>query len=102
MTSSWRTGKTSAQRGYNHRWQKARATYLRAHPLCVMCTRAVPATVVDHKIPHEGDQALFWDTNNWQSLCKFHHDSTKQAQDKGTVRGCDASGLPLDPGHHWQ
>jgi 5-methylcytosine-specific restriction endonuclease McrA len=25
-------------------------------------------------IPHKGNEALFWDESNWQSLCKFHHD----------------------------
>lgn len=97
--------KTAAQRGYGSRWQKARATYLREHPLCVdhqQRGRIVPATVVDHKVPHRGDQALFWDSSNWQSLCKQCHDSHKQRQERGGVDvGCDLSGVPLDPGHHW-
>lgn len=70
---------SSTQRGYGSRWQRARSTYLKCHPLCVMCEREnkiVAATVVDHKVPHKGDQALFWDTaNNWQSLCAAHHNS---------------------------
>lgn len=76
---------SSAARGYNSRWQKARHTFLSRHPLCCMCSaegRVVPATVVDHKIPHRGDQQLFWDTSNWQPLCKRHHDSTKQAEER--------------------
>ena len=63
----------AAKRGYNRRWQKARKSYLEAHPLCVQCAKKgkyVRATVVDHIIPHRGDQKLFWDQNNWQSLCK--------------------------------
>ncbi|MDG3727048.1 HNH endonuclease, partial [Pseudomonas aeruginosa] len=32
---SWRTGKTSTERGYDYRWQQAREQYLRDHPLCV-------------------------------------------------------------------
>jgi 5-methylcytosine-specific restriction protein A len=68
------------QRGYDRRWQKARAAYLRENPLCVKCLDETPprdelATVVDHIIDHKGDQELFWDRNNWQSLCKRHHDS---------------------------
>ena len=39
-------------------------------------------TVVDHRIPHKGDQTLFWDTNNWQTLCKSHHDGDKQVIEK--------------------
>lgn len=97
--------KTSAQRGYGSRWQKARATFLRSNPLCVDHLKrghVVAATVVDHVLPHKGDQALFWDSGNWQSLCKLCHDSHKQRLEKGgVVVGCDLSGLPLDPFHHW-
>ena len=82
---SWRTeGMTSTQRGYGYKWQKAREGFLRSHPLCVMCEeqgRVTIATVVNHKIPHQGDQKLFWDRNNWESLCKRHHDSDAQKQD---------------------
>jgi 5-methylcytosine-specific restriction protein A len=97
--------KTAAQRGYGGRWQKARETYLRQHPLCVDHQRRgyiVPATVVDHVVPHRGDQRLFWDKSNWQSLCKTCHDSHKQRIERGgAVVGCDLAGLPVDPGHHW-
>lgn len=40
---------SSSKRGYNRQWQKARARYLKAHPLCVQCLKeghAVTATVV--------------------------------------------------------
>lgn len=103
---SWRADRRkTAQRGYGGRWQRARETYLRDHPLCVMCqeqNRLTPATVVDHKIPHRGDQALFWDQDNWASLCKVHHDGAKQREERtGIAVGCDAGGMPLDPRHHW-
>lgn len=97
---------SAAKRGYNSRWQKARATYLRHRPFCISCEqqgRNVAATVVDHIEPHRGDQELFWDTDNWQPLCKSCHDSHKQRLEKsGTVVGCDTSGMPLDPNHHWR
>ena len=86
---SWRVDKRkTAERGYGWRWQKARATFLSRpeNVLCRMCQAeglAVVATVVDHVIPHRGNQDLFWDTNNWQPLCKKHHDGTKQSIDKG-------------------
>ncbi|EMA1799432.1 HNH endonuclease [Cronobacter turicensis] len=104
---------------YGSRWDKARLTFLRANPLCVMCHRqgrAVPATVVDHIKPHKLKEALnggnpqeiakaqklFWDKANWQPLCKQHHDSTKQRIEKrGHVIGCDENGMPLDPSSHW-
>lgn len=66
----------AAKRGYGSRWQRARKKYLEAHPLCVECARQgryVKATVVDHIVPHRGDQKLFWDQSNWQSLCSYHH-----------------------------
>lgn len=78
---SWRDGRTTAERGYGGRWQKARAVFLDRNPLCIFCARngrVEVANVVDHVIPHEGDQKLFWDRSNWQSLCKPCHDSTKR------------------------
>jgi len=68
---------TAAQRGYDNKWRRSRAMFLARNPLCVKCMREgkrVPATVVDHIVPHRGDRRLFWDINNWQSLCKNHHD----------------------------
>lgn len=34
--------------------------------------------LVDHIIPHRGDQKLFWDTTNWQSACERCGNSIKQ------------------------
>ena len=72
---------SSAQRGYGERWQKARAAYLLAHPLCVCCEangRATPATMVDHAIPHQLDWAIFWKSEDWQSLCDDCNQRIKQ------------------------
>ncbi|ONH85370.1 HNH endonuclease [Thalassospira sp. MCCC 1A02803] len=76
---------TAAKRGYGSKWQKARAAFLREHPLCCQCQNegyVVAATEVDHIIPHKGDQKLFWSRSNWQSLCKTHH-SIKTAKEDG-------------------
>ncbi len=73
------------QRGYTKAWARARARFLREHPLCVMCapgTAPHAATEVDHRIPHRGDQALFWDEGNWQGGCKPAH-SAKTARENG-------------------
>lgn len=59
--------------------------FLAAHPLCVRCQsegKIVPATVVDHIIPHRGDQKLFWDQKNWQPLCKSCHDTKTMTEDR--------------------
>lgn len=59
---------------------------------------ATEATVIDHIVPHKGDPELFFDPDNLQSLCKSHHDSTKQREELGQIVGCDAMGNPP----HWQ
>jgi 5-methylcytosine-specific restriction enzyme A len=69
---------SATRRGYGSRWRGARAAYLARHPLCGACQaqgRVVPATVVDHTVPHRGDQKLFWDQANWAVLCKRCHDA---------------------------
>ncbi|MBE0114549.1 HNH endonuclease signature motif containing protein [Klebsiella michiganensis] len=104
---------------YGSKWEKARLSFLRANPLCEMCRqqgRVTPATVVDHIEPHKLKDALksnnrtaiakaqhlFWSKENWQPLCKAHHDSTKQRMEKGgVIIGCDVNGYPLDPASHW-
>lgn len=65
------------RRGYGHKWRAVRAQFLRRNPLCVECLKRgkiAPATVVDHIIPHRGDEKLFWEERNWQALCKVCHD----------------------------
>jgi 5-methylcytosine-specific restriction protein A len=82
---SWRTSDMGGTaRGYGYRWQQARARHLDSHPLCVMCEaehKVTAATVVDHRIAHRGDQELFWDESNWQSLCASHHSGDKQREE---------------------
>ena len=59
-----------------------------------------------------GDQTLFWDESNWQSLCQPCHDRKtvgdgrwrRQSwgeQHRRRYRGCDIHGMPLDPEHPW-
>lgn len=76
---------SAASRGYDRKWRDASKAYLRQHPLCVQCKKdgfVVPAILVDHIIPHCGDQKLFWDRANWQSLCWQCH-SRKTAKEDG-------------------
>ena len=67
---------SARERGYDGQWQEARRLFLHDHPDCVFC--GYPATVVDHVIPHRGDELVFWDRGNWQPLCKPYHDQRKQ------------------------
>jgi hypothetical protein len=53
------------------------------------------ATVVDHIDAHHRDHEKFWDTGNWQSLCKHHHDSTKQRQERVGLRGDGDQKVPV-------
>lgn len=64
--------------------------------MCQAEGRITAASVVDHIVPHKGDQALFWDVEgNWQALCKLHHDSQKQREERGTaVQAIGEDGWP--------
>ena len=102
MAASWRGDRrNSHERGYNYQWRKARARYLQSHPLCAYCMKqgkTEAATVVDHIVKHSGNQDLFWDESNWQALCKLHHDSTKQREEKRQVKSVQigADGYPIE------
>lgn len=74
----------STKRLYDADWRRARAAFLIQNPFCEECKKdkqLTPATVVDHRIPHKGNRALFWDKSNWQSLCKPHHDHKTATED---------------------
>lgn len=53
----------------NRRFRRLRHSYLLRHPWCAHCKKAV-ATVLDHRIPHQGNARLFWSQHNWQGLCE--------------------------------
>lgn len=69
------------------RWKALRiATFVRDGFACQMprCGKVDGDTsrlVADHKIPHRGDAALFWDPSNVHTLCKPCHDRLKQAEE---------------------
>ncbi|MCB1476619.1 MAG: HNH endonuclease [Rhodobiaceae bacterium] len=75
------------------RWQKLRWSVLvRDLFTCRMCKRIEADTsklVADHIKAHRGDEALFWDAENIQTLCKPCHDSAKQQEEQAslTTRG---------------
>jgi 5-methylcytosine-specific restriction enzyme A len=103
-STSWRTGKdSSTARGYGYKWQQERAAFLRQNPWCHRCLEEAgiderdaskalacclrqgitppPANLVDHRVPHHGDQQLFWDRKNWEPMCNRHHSSDKQREE---------------------
>ena len=80
---------SASKRGYNRRWQIVSKAYLANHPFCVRCLESgihTHATVVDHIVPHKGNQSLFWDKSNWQPLCKQCHDKKTATEDGGFGR----------------
>ena len=75
---------TRQERGYDNRWLRRSAAFLRKYPFCGMrpggrkpvmskCHNeglVTPATQTDHVTPHKGDPALFDDLGtNGQALC---------------------------------
>ena len=80
---------SASARGYGRKWQQAARSFLMENPLCA-CGCGRGAEVVDHRIPHRGDQALFWDRANWQSMTKACHDTKTAREDTLTGRRPDA------------
>lgn len=93
---------SSHKRGYGPTWQKARAGWLRAHPLCgdrhagpcdehSICLQSgliSAATDVDHIVAVDGPaDPLFWKPGNWQSLCHACHSHKTATEDGGFGRG---------------
>ena len=90
---------------YGRRWRKLRKTFLTENPLCVMCMdegRVTSAEEVDHIEQHNGNKELFYDLDNLQPLCRFHHRTIKaEIERTGKVRGTRLDGTPLDPKNPW-
>ncbi|NGO51626.1 HNH endonuclease [Allomesorhizobium camelthorni] len=60
------------------------------------------AAVVNHKVRHRGDPALFFDLENTESVCKTDHDTLIQREEaRGYTIGSDVNGRPVDPKHPW-
>lgn len=88
------------ERGYDKKWIRAADSFRWRNPYCVGCAAVYgvkrPATVVDHIVPHKGDQRLFWDPSNWQSSCNWHHSSIKRELERRYfLRQISASDLRL-------
>lgn len=68
------------------RWQRLRWSVLERDLFtCARCARVEGNTsqlVADHKVPHRGDEALFWAETNLQCLCKACHDRDKQSEER--------------------
>jgi 5-methylcytosine-specific restriction enzyme A len=59
-------------------WKAIKRHRLAAEPQCRECAvegRTEPATHVDHVEPHQGEESLFMQYENTQSLCRDHHNA---------------------------
>jgi 5-methylcytosine-specific restriction protein A len=72
-------------------WRLLRKLQLEDYPRCSEpgCDRM--ACVVDHRIPHRGNNSLFFDPANLRSMCKRCHDRKTAREDGGFGRA------PLHP-----
>jgi len=68
--------------------------------MCQQDGKDVAATVVDHVRPHKGDETLFFDSDNLQSLCAPCHGCNKQIDELG-IPQFGEDGLPISGGHEW-
>lgn len=79
-------------RGWYHsaRWQRLRQEVLirdlytcQQTGVILTTGRDAPnAAVVHHKVPHKGDEKLFWDSSNLESVAKSWHDSEAQREER--------------------
>lgn len=89
---------------YGTQWRKARIAFLREHPFCTMCGKALRRAdaAVDHIHPHRGAPVLFWDENNRQALCTFCYAPRKlRVEHGGIIGGHDENGMPTHKAHPW-
>lgn len=60
---------SAAKRGYDRKWRRIRAQFLRHNPVCEDC--GAPATEPHHRIPRSKGGTDHWD--NLMALCKTCH-----------------------------
>ena len=78
---------SAAQRGYDRKWRRIRAQFLRHHPYCSEC--GAPATDVDHIVPLRKGGTNEW--ANLQSFCHRHH-SAKTMRESVRAGGSQSLG----------
>ena len=95
------------------RWKLVRRAKLATNPLCEDCETLgliESANHVDHVQAINNGGAVF-DLDNLRSLCVSCHSRKTVYLDGGfgrqkkeyeiKAKGCDTSGIPIDPNHHW-
>jgi 5-methylcytosine-specific restriction protein A len=101
---------SASSRGYGAAWVAASAGHRRSEPLCRYCKagafgepRIRAAQLVDHFVPHRGDQVIFWRRDLWVSSCSECHSGPKQAVERQGRAALVALArrLGLDPDLAW-
>lgn len=96
---------SARRRGYNRKWEQARAAFLAQHPVCCMPRCGAPATHVDHIVPHRGNAKLFWRRSNWQPMCASCHSRKTRGEghrpDYRRRSRHDSQGNPTARNHPW-
>jgi 5-methylcytosine-specific restriction endonuclease McrA len=100
---------------YSPAWRKLRkAALIRDGYRCQVCGRNVSGkgmARVDHIKPVRTAPHLALSLANLRSLCPLHDNQGHREKPRGSgaarvenfvIGGCDARGVPLDPGHHWK
>ena len=90
-------------------WRKLRKQVLAEEPLCRHCAAqglTVPSTEVDHINNDASDNRhdpSDRSKSNFQALCKPCHSIKTMAflYGRPARMGCDESGNPINPSHHW-
>jgi len=73
------TRPSAAARGYDQKWRRIRAAFLKKYSVCVVCGNQ--AMEVDHIMPLEAGGTNDWD--NLQALCKRCHSQKTNRFDGG-------------------
>lgn len=102
------------ERGYGTAWDKIRPVILKRDNYLCKCedcqrdNRLTPATQVDHIVSKADWLRRFGnldgvdDPSNLRAINATCHERKGQREKGYTVKGgCDARGIPLDPGHPW-
>jgi hypothetical protein len=77
------------------RWKKLRQQVFvrdgfvcqRSGELCSGAANTPNAPIANHKVPHRGNPALFWDIDNIETVTKRVHDTIIQSEEQAVPRG---------------
>lgn len=95
---------------FSRAWRDFRKAYIQTHPVCSVTGCGKPTYALDHVIRRSLAPERSLDPTNIAPLCQEHHNRKSRVHDQTgktgvyqhEMQGCDATGQPLDPKHHWR